>query len=165
MSEALSLLLAPIETMALELEPIKTQALVCVLEELQDSEPQEREHIARARELYAWLLRLIDKQDMSDYVEPPGIGIAWLWKLPDEHPFQKAALKHDAAYDLMRAGASPFATSEEPDMEFFRDCLRAAIEQPTLRKIEFYIFEAELFYRLVRAWGRLRWQPPLEGSR
>jgi hypothetical protein len=100
-----------------------------------------------------WIKKLIGK-DERPYEEPPGIGIAWLWKLSDDHPFQEAALKHDAFYDQMLAGNSPFQSSKIPDLIFFQDCIRAA------RGSKYYIAQAYLFYGFVKIWGKLRWRNP-----
>lgn len=104
------------------------------------------------------LLKFIDKQDMSNYIEPPGIGIAWLWKLPDTHPFFVASKRHDYEYDLMREGTSPYSSSEIPDLLFYQDCLRAIAELDSIMEIEFYLTQAHIFYGLIRTWGAIRWR-------
>lgn len=148
------------ENKSLQLEPIETRALMLDNEiETKSLDCRIQADVERARAYLAWLSRMIQKQDMSGYVEPPGLGIAWLWKLPDDHPFQKAGLEHDGEYDLMREGRSPYATSLEPDLNFYRSCIRAAAEQQSMSDIETYLFEAGLFYRLVRAWGHFKWEP------
>lgn len=106
-----------------------------------------------------WIKRILGK-DERPYVEPPGIGIAWLWKLPDSHPFQPAALKHDAYYDDMRAGAPMTETSELVDYVFYKDCLAIADAQPTLVKRLFYRLQAKLFYLIARQWGKKAWRMP-----
>ena len=104
------------------------------------------------------LRRIIQKQDMSQYIEPPGIGIAWLWKLPDTHPFFQAAIRHDAEYDLMREGKSPHPSNEIPDLHFYQDCLLAIAKLDSVVAIEFYLFQAHVFYGLIRTWGSVRWK-------
>jgi hypothetical protein len=88
------------------------------------------------------------------YVEPPGIGLAWLWMLPDSHPFYWAAVKHDLRYDLRRAGLSSAETSAHADERFYQDCLEAAGEVLALR------MEAGIFYQIVRLVGAIRWPKP-----
>lgn len=101
--------------------------------------------------------KLIDKQDMSHYIEPPGVGIAWLWKLPDTHPFFRPALRHDAEYDLVKAGASPYTSSAVPDLHFFQDCVTECAKLQTVASINWYLSEANTFYGLIRTWGAVRW--------
>lgn len=100
-----------------------------------------------------WIKKFIAKDNRS-YAEPPGIGIAWLWKFPDDHPFQDAARRHDAFYDEMLAGTSPFRSSITPDYIFLQDCLRAA------RGRWLYVAQAHLFYRIAGIWGKFRWKNP-----
>lgn len=106
-----------------------------------------------------WLGRLIQK-DGKEYVEPPGIGLAWLWKLPDTHPFFMAAVRHDKQYDLMREGQSPWRSSEMPDYFFYSECVHAASQQPDAKLITKYVKQARLFYCLTRCWGKMRWRNP-----
>jgi len=108
-------------------------------------------------EIAARVTLFIDK-DTRQYIEPPGVGIAWLWKLPDTHPFYRAALYHDSEYDLMREGKSPYESSAIPDLAFYRKCIRAAAEQEDILKIEYYLAQAKTFYILIRMWGRIRWK-------
>jgi len=104
--------------------------------------------------------RFIQKQDTSGYVEPPGIGVKWLWKLPDSHPFYFPAVEHDRDYDLMRAGKSPWPTSEAADFRFYKGCVhRAADVSESAWDLDTYLIEARTFYQIVRAWGALKWKP------
>ncbi len=104
------------------------------------------------------ITRFIDKQDMSEYIEPPGIGVAWLWKLPDSHPFFLAAVNHDREYDLLRAGQSPYKSSKIPDTNFYKECVEACSKLATVGAIDFHLAQARVFYSLVRSWGALRWE-------
>ena len=75
-----------------------------------------------------------------------GLGVPWLWQLPDTHPFHEAGVKHDRAYDL-KVGP----TSKPYDVEFLEDCLSIAGSSRYLK------FQAYLFYFIVRAWGKIYW--------
>lgn len=109
-------------------------------------------------DIFDRLKKFFDKEDMSNYIEPPGIGIAWLWKLPDTHPFFEAAVNHDGEYDLMREGKSPYDSSAIPDFHFYQDCVIAAAEQDSVAKIEYYLAQAHIFYALISTWGLKRWK-------
>jgi hypothetical protein len=77
--------------------------------------------------------------------EPAGLGISWLWKLPNTHPFYYASVLHDIRYDQKE-----YPTSYEADQEFLVNCLNVATT-PLLKA------QAYLFYFLCRAWGKFRW--------
>jgi hypothetical protein len=79
-------------------------------------------------------------------VEPAGLGISWLWKLPESHPFYKAGVIHDARYDDKLT-----PTSYEADREFLMNCLYLAKDNSALK------VQAYFFYYLCRAWGSFRW--------
>lgn len=83
-----------------------------------------------------------------------GIGISWLWMLPDSHPFFRAAVRHDQAYVDQFAGVSTEPTSKKADKRFLADCL---LVSDTFKLKS----EAYLFYGIVRAWGALRWPKPI----
>lgn len=78
-------------------------------------------------------------------MEPEGLGISWLWKLPNTHPFFHAGVIHDLRYD-----EKAYPTSIEADREFLFNCL--GVSDSLWLKTQAY-----LFYGLVRAWGRFRW--------
>lgn len=78
-------------------------------------------------------------------MEPIGLGISWLWKLPDTHPFYFAGVNHDRAYDLKIS-----KTSYEADQVFLKECLSVA-------NTAWLKAQAYLFYGLVRVWGYYRW--------
>lgn len=85
------------------------------------------------------------------YLEPPGIGISWLWQLSDDHWSYWAAVEHDLRYDLKRCGARPDETSDKADAEFLDDMLDLAgndIEK---------VFVAEILHAIAHAVGKLRW--------
>lgn len=88
--------------------------------------------------------------------EVPGLGIVFLWQLPDTHPFQSAGLWHDAQYAAREAGTLSDETSARVDLEFYWKCLAIACEHHSL----WLRAEAELFYSLVRPWGMLNWPEP-----
>lgn len=79
--------------------------------------------------------------------EPAGLGISWLWKLPDSHPFFEAGIKHDAAYDKME-----LSSSYQADKIFLEDCLKVAGNSYKLKA------QAYLFYILCRIWGFFKWK-------
>lgn len=117
---------------------------------------------SRAQEAWERWKRFIAKDDMSDYVEPPGLGIAWLWKLPSSHPFHWAAVWHDYEYTLMELELSPYETSEIPDRHFHEECLAECAKMWWPRRA-YYRQQAELFYGLVRVWGEYRWRAAPRG--
>jgi len=88
----------------------------------------------------------IFKKSSSD-----GIGIPWLWQLPNNHPFYDAAIEHDKAYDDKRAGIIADKTSSLVDTKFLLDCLEVAGDSWKLKA------QAYLFYYLCRAWGAIYW--------
>lgn len=83
-----------------------------------------------------------------------GIGISWLWMLPDSHPFYLAAVYHDQQYQMRAEGLIDDETSARADAEFFRLCKIAAGSSIK------YQAQARLFYGVVRAWGAFRWPVP-----
>lgn len=89
---------------------------------------------------------------MPDKVQ--GIGISWLWMLPDTHPFQRAALAHDQFYDARAKGTCLHETSEFADRVFYELCVEAADDSRKLKAL------AWLFYRIVRVWGFFNWPKP-----
>lgn len=90
----------------------------------------------------------------NDEIEPPGIGLSWLWMLPDSHPFFWPAVKHDLRYDLRQAGMLSDETSSRADQAFYKDCLAVAASDLTLK------LEAEVFYEIVKIVGAFRWPTP-----
>lgn len=78
-------------------------------------------------------------------MEPEGLGVSWLWKLSDNHPFYRAGVKHDRAYDLKIE-----KTSKKADKIFLKECLEIA----TTKSLK---AQAYLFYGIVRLWGFFRW--------
>lgn len=78
--------------------------------------------------------------------EIEGIGISWLWKLSDSHPFYFAGVTHDRAYDF-----KIHKTSYQADQIFLEECLSVA-DTWSLKS------QAYLFYALARAWGAVRWK-------
>lgn len=78
--------------------------------------------------------------------EPEGLGISWLWKLPNTHPFYFAGVNHDRAYDNKLD-----KTSYRIDQIFLKECLNVA---DTL----FLKIQAYTFYSLARAWGLVKWK-------
>lgn len=89
--------------------------------------------------------------DLDVYWSRPGLGSDKWWRLPDTHPFFRAACYHDSMYDLMRSGKAPYPTSKEVDLEFFAQCLEAARDDVFLQ------MQAHFFYGIVRAWGGVYW--------
>ena len=77
--------------------------------------------------------------------EPLGLGVSWLWKLPNTHPFYVASIIHDRRYDEKN-----HLTSYEADREFLENCL--AVSSTWILRSQAY-----LFYLLCRAWGYYRW--------
>lgn len=75
-----------------------------------------------------------------------GLGVEWLWQLPDTHPFHSAGVKHDQAYDLKLQ-----STSKEVDDIFLKECLEIAGSSLKLKT------QAYFFYALARTWGFFRW--------
>ena len=83
--------------------------------------------------------------------------IGWkLFHLQGTHPFYRAAMQHDAAYDLIRNGTS-YKTLKEYDEEFLHNMRRVA-KAFLLRGRFLYYWqlqrEARIFYNIVRAWGQ-----------
>jgi hypothetical protein len=78
-------------------------------------------------------------------MEPEGLGISWLWKLPNTHPFYKAGVNHDRAYDNKIS-----KTSFEADQIFLKECLSVA-------STVWLKTQAYTFYYLARAWGLVNW--------
>ena len=78
-----------------------------------------------------------------------GLGISWLWGLPETHPFQQPGLNHDAHYELHDV------SQLEADKQFLRECVSIADGSLKLRA------EAYLFYSIVRMIGWYYW--PKEG--
>lgn len=83
--------------------------------------------------------------------KPPetyGLGLSWLWKLDDNHPFYLAGVAHDIAYDF-KIGESSYPY----DQQFLKTCLKIAKEKKSLSlKMQAYVF-----YSLARAWGVWSW--------
>lgn len=75
-----------------------------------------------------------------------GLGVPWLWQLPDTHPFHEAGVRHDRAYDE-RIGDSSWVV----DRIFLNECLEIAGTSRLLK------VQAYLFYLIVRAWGAIYW--------
>lgn len=86
-----------------------------------------------------------------------GLGIDWLWGLPESHPFHDAAIEHDRAYDKRRAGLISDETSSLVDTAFLVHCLQIADALDSF----YYKIQAYFFYGLARAWGVLRWPDPI----
>jgi hypothetical protein len=80
--------------------------------------------------------------------EPYGLGVSWLWKLPNTHPFYIAGVAHDIAYENKIGNSSyPY------DRIFLETCLKIAKEKKSLSLKA----QAYLFYGLARLWGIVRW--------
>lgn len=88
---------------------------------------------------------------MSD--EVTGIGISWLWMLPDTHPFFEAAVWHDQQYTDREDGVLLDSDSRRVDKFFYEMCLEAA-------ETSWQRHQAYLFYRVVRVWGIIYWPEP-----
>lgn len=82
---------------------------------------------------------------------PPGLGIAWLWQLPNDHPFYNAAIWHDAMYDAKIKNLLSDSSSKRIDKRFLALCLEASKNSKKLK------MQAYLFYFLSRVWGSFRW--------
>lgn len=83
-----------------------------------------------------------------------GIGISWLWMLPEEHPFFPAASWHDDQYDLRAAGLLDDTNSAEVDRYFYAMMREIAGDSLALK------VQAWTFYKISRAWGILNWPTP-----
>lgn len=85
------------------------------------------------------------------------IGYGW-FSLGDDHPFYRAAKRHDQAYDDIIAGTSP-KTLKQIDKEFYWNCMRiAASEAWFLKDIARGVDltrQASVFYKLCRIWANL----------
>lgn len=80
-----------------------------------------------------------------------GLGIEWLWGLPENHPFHYAGLMHDKAYDMRKAGIIKDKTSKRVDDLFLQDCLLLSTNSLWLKT------QAYVFYLMARCWGHFRW--------
>lgn len=108
-----------------------------------------------------------------------GIGIPWLWQLPDDHRFFKAAVYHDAAYYIRNGEEELFQklilkienpdfvldphkysqskiearedTSLFCDITFLLDCYELAGSSRWLK------FLAHFFFIIIRIWGSVSW--------
>lgn len=89
------------------------------------------------------------------YTTPLG-GLAKIWQLPVDHPFQPCFVYHDSMWDLAKSGKAPYPTSKPVDKEFYRRCMAIAQDNLWLQE------EAQTFYLFCRAWGRARW--PVNGD-
>ncbi len=76
-----------------------------------------------------------------------GLGIEWLWQLPDTHPFHWAGVLHDRDYDHRYE-----RTSKPADQRFLKRCLKVAGNDISLK------IQAYTFYGLARAWGKIYWK-------
>lgn len=100
-------------------------------------------------QLRAWEALLAD-------IDPDGMygGIAGLWRLPADHPYQKAFRTHDHRYVLARLGLIQDSTSKATDLITLNDMLCIARELGS-KKLE---FQARfVFYPAMRLWGMVRW--------
>ena len=105
------------------------------------------------------------------YIEPPGIGVSWLWLGRTDHIFYWAAVKHDMRYTQRAAGISQgplFETSRYSDKQFRDDCIKivdARIKAapfsdiPALEEVK--IIDVPGFYWTIRGVGKARW-PKIE---
>lgn len=85
-------------------------------------------------------------------------GIGWkLFRLPDSHPFYRAAVQHDRAYDDIIAGTST-KTLLQYDREFLRNMLRIAKAEGWKRQdpgeAAMFNRQAWIFYKIVRMWAK-----------
>ena len=90
--------------------------------------------------------------------ERDGIGIPWLWQLPESHPFHQAALVHDHEYDLMLEGKQD-KTLWEVDTSFLEACLELASMYTGWPLLKLRT-QAYLFFALAHTWGLVRWKGP-----
>ncbi|CAK0769917.1 hypothetical protein CCP3SC15_4030003 [Gammaproteobacteria bacterium] len=86
--------------------------------------------------------------------EPEGCGLAHVWMLPPDHPFNPACVWHDRQYDLLKPGES----TERIDKIFYSKMLLLCGESKWLR------LQAEVFYQLARRYGQCRWLCQRAGS-
>ena len=115
-----------------------------------------------------------------------GIGISWLWQLPETHKFQVCAVRHDAFYDAVEILSGLKKFEDLPSIpQGYRDYVRIAIEAYNARTTKSYLafiqdadrefyhqclkianhnnsyllrFQAELFYFLVKKWSRMKFK-------
>ena len=79
-----------------------------------------------------------------------GLGISWLWGLPETHPFHEAGVWHDEQYDLREAGKLD-RDRKDVDLEFYIMMLRIAKANKWLRA------KAWTFYIAARSFGGVFW--------
>lgn len=106
----------------------------------------------------------------AGYVEPAGIGISWLWQLPDTHWAYWCAVWHDCGYDLRRfltpgsfkmrindfvLPAELFYAAISPTSELLDRGFRARMRARA--RTSFQHFTAEAWYPVIRTWGTAKW--------
>lgn len=94
--------------------------------------------------------------------EEIGLGISWLWKLPDTDLFYYPAVWHDLHYNLRATGYLADKTSIITDTEFYNRCMAKALTIEDFWLREGREFFAERCFDLTRAWGRFNWPEPLD---
>ena len=79
-----------------------------------------------------------------------GLGISYIWGLPETHPFHPAGVWHDEMYDLQEAGQLG-RSRKDVDLEFYGRMLSIAGNNRWMR------FKAFTFYTIARTFGGLVW--------
>lgn len=93
--------------------------------------------------------------------EAIGLGNSKYWLLPDTHPFHYCGVWHDLHYALRGAGLYSAESSLDADIEFYHRCLRVVSLNPDARWMGVKLkYQAELFFDIVRAWGKHEWPEP-----
>lgn len=114
----------------------------------------------------------IDKNS-GVYIEPPGLGVSWLWLGREDHIFYWAAVKHDMRYTQRAAGLSVgllFENSKYVDAQFEEDCRKIIASRMNNCSISEWLkleviqtIDIPMFYGIVRAVGEARW-PKIEAD-
>lgn len=83
-----------------------------------------------------------------------GLGLAWLWQLPQDHIFTPAAKVHDLRYDYLKPGENTVIIDKELEESFGKLCL-------TSETNGWLAIQKVLFIKLARVRGEIFEQGPL----
>lgn len=114
-----------------------------------------------------------------------GLGISWLWMLPEDHKFQSAGVRHDAHYDAIEIISGLKRIADVPKVPFGyqvhvetavyeftkqliskRDFIKNADRQfyesclriAQYKKSIWLRLQAELYYLIVKKWSDLKFK-------
>lgn len=74
-----------------------------------------------------------------------GIGISWLWGLPETHPFTSVALEHDKAYER--------GSTIKDDIKAFKGFVAAGMKASSVaERVKLVGVEAPVFLGLMLTW-------------